>query len=401
MVERKVLAPTEGSGDGSPKSPGGGIASGREGFSPPDRTTSLEEDAPGPERAGILLTELVGIPSVSGSEAAACALLASRLPELGWDRVDRDGTGNVIAERGRGERELLLLGHIDTVPGGPPVRVEGDLLWGRGSVDAKGALTAFALAGGSASPPEGWRFTLVAAVGEERDSRGTRARLPLHRPSACLIGEPSGTEGITVGYRGRLLLELFAEDPGAHRSGSPGPITAVLRAGAAVLDLVDREDVRDRPVIERPSGAVIALEGAEEEGRCGRVEMEIRLPLGAEPEDWADAARERARAFGAECRIRESVRARQVRRDDPAVRGLRSAIRSEGGTPRLLAKGGTADFNWAAEWGCPLAAWGPGDSRLDHTAEERLSLSELERAVTILRRALPLIALGADRSGHI
>jgi len=355
------------------------------------------EDPAGPGGASALLTELVACPSVSGSEEAACALLADRLPGLGWERVERDRTGNVVAERGGGGRELLLLGHIDTVPGGPPFRVEGDRLWGRGSVDAKGALAAFALAAGRTPPPPGWRFTLVAAVGEERDSRGARARLPLHAPAACLVGEPSGTEGVTIGYRGRLLLEVFARDGGAHRSGSPGAVTAALRAAAAILDLADREDSPERPIIERPGGAAIALRGSEGRGRRGWVEMELRLPLGAEPEDWIRAVRETALSRGAECRIREAVPAHRAQADNPAARGLRAAIRAEGGTPRMLAKGGTADFNRAALWGCPLAAWGPGDSRLDHTAEEHLSLAELERSVTVLRRALPLIARGADR----
>ena len=67
------------------------------------------------------------------------------------------------------------------------------------------------------------------------------------------------------------------------------------------------------------------------------------------------------------------------------IRALRVAIREEGKTPRLLAKGGTADFNYAAAWNCPLAAYGPGDSRLDHTSEERLDLDEYARSIRILK----------------
>ena len=77
-----------------------------------------------------------------------------------------------------------------------------------------------------------------------------------------------------------------------------------------------------------------------------------------------------------------------VETGDPLVRAFRAAIRSFGDKPRLLAKGGTADFNLAAAWGCPMVAYGPGDSRLDHTSEERIDLREYVKAVNILGKAL-------------
>ena len=100
-----------------------------------------------------LLADLVGIPSPSGQEAAAATYLRDALLRFGWEEAGIDEAGSVVARRGSGERELLLLGHLDTVPGGPEVRLEGEVLWGRGSVDAKGPLCAFATAGGSVKLP--------------------------------------------------------------------------------------------------------------------------------------------------------------------------------------------------------------------------------------------------------
>ncbi|MBC7294177.1 MAG: hypothetical protein H5T84_08795, partial [Thermoleophilia bacterium] len=77
----------------------------------------------------IFLARLVSVRSESGNEGPACRLLASMLPDLGWERVEIDDAGSVVATRGSGEKELLLLGHIDTVPGGPEVRLDGDILW--------------------------------------------------------------------------------------------------------------------------------------------------------------------------------------------------------------------------------------------------------------------------------
>ncbi|QTX32453.1 M20/M25/M40 family metallo-hydrolase [Aminithiophilus ramosus] len=335
---------------------------------------------------GALLADLVATPGVSGHEEAAASLLSRRLPDLGWESVEIDGAGNVVGRRGRGERELLLVGHIDTVPGGPPFRIEGPILWGRGSVDAKGPLCALAAAGGALPLPPGWQVTLVAAVGEERDSRGMRYRLPLHAPAGCVVGEPSGTTGVTIAYRGRLLLELAASDGGAHRSGNSGPLTATVLAAAALIGRVRSLDDPSRLVVDRPSAAVAFMRGDEEAGRSASVEIDVRLPLGADPAAWeADLA---SVVQNVEVRRLEAVAAHHVGRNDAMARALTSGVRTLGARPALLVKGGTADFNLAAAWNCPLAAYGPGDSRLDHSDEEHLSLDELDRSVAVLRAGL-------------
>ncbi|QKK09717.1 MAG: M20/M25/M40 family metallo-hydrolase [Planctomycetota bacterium] len=55
-----------------------------------------------------------------------------------------DEAGNALAHRGPADApvHIMLLGHIDTVPGDIPVRIAGGVLHGRGSVDAKGPLAA-------------------------------------------------------------------------------------------------------------------------------------------------------------------------------------------------------------------------------------------------------------------
>ena len=335
-----------------------------------------------------LLVRLVEIPSVTHFESEACGYLAQALFMHGWERAEVDAVGNVVAHRGQGDREIVLLGHIDTVPGGPPFRVEGDTLWGRGSVDAKGPLCAFAVAGGAAELPEGWQLTLIAAVGEEGDSRGAKHIVPLHTPVGCVIGEPSGTSGVTIGYRGYLRLQLFARDGGAHRSGDSGPITACLMVASDILRDVERRDDPERPVIERPSGAVIAMHGKEEGERTGFVDLDVRLPVGADPDVWAAEFAAVGEKRGVAVKFIASMPAHLVDKNDPMARALRLAVREAGLTPRLLAKGGTADFNIAAAWECPMAAYGPGDSKLDHTAEERIDLNEYLTAVKVLRQAL-------------
>lgn len=344
-----------------------------------------------------LLYDLVAIGSVSGHEEKATSFLKKRLPGLGWERAWLDEAGNVLASRGEGPRVLLLMGHIDTVPGGPPVRLEGDLLWGRGSVDAKGPLIAMAVAGGRVEVLEGWQILFVGAVGEETRSRGAKHLLPLLAPDGCVIGEPSGTRGVTIGYRGCMHVSLTAQDSGAHRSGDAGPSTAAVRASVALLDWVEGQDPVEAKVIERPFCSVLSMEGGEGQGRSASIELDIRLPLGADPGEWFDRIRAVVIPFGVEASLTDAVGAHQVPRTDPLARAFVKALREDGEKPVLLVKGGTADFNLAAGWKCPMVAYGPGDSKLDHSAEERLDLGEFDRSVGVLACALAHFMVGQKK----
>ena len=76
-------------------------------------------------------------------------------------------------------------------------------------------------------------------------------------------------------------------------------------------------------------------------------------------------------------------------RSNPLVRALSSAIRNEGLKPGYKLKTGTSDMNVVAPvWICPIVAYGPGDSSLDHTPHEHVHLAEFLQAVRILKRAI-------------
>jgi LysW-gamma-L-lysine carboxypeptidase len=131
---------------------------------------------PDPSPAQTLI-DLVGIPSPTGSEREAARWLVGRMLELGYMEASTDESGNAVGRMGDGPNQAILLGHIDTVPGVIPVRLDGDLLYGRGTVDAKGPLAAFVDAVARVGPVEGWSFIVVGAV-ERR-----RPRIPRHMPS--------------------------------------------------------------------------------------------------------------------------------------------------------------------------------------------------------------------------
>ena len=188
-----------------------------------------------------LVRGLVAIPSLSRQEAAASSWLAGEMRAAGFDRAFVDEAGNAVGELGdpSASRTIVLLGHIDTVPGNIPVRIENDLLYGRGSVDAKGPLATFvagaARFGSAAAKAAKIRVIVVGAVEEEAaTSKGARfiasrfsgASDPI--PTACIIGEPSHWNRVTLGYKGRLLLDFTADQPMAHTAGPDASVASVV-----------------------------------------------------------------------------------------------------------------------------------------------------------------------------
>lgn len=154
----------------------------------------------------LTLTGLVQQYSPSGQERAAVDWLVARMAALGFSQSFRDEAGNAVGVMGNGPRQIVLLGHIDTVPGQISVRVEGDLLYGRGSVDAKGPLACFTDAVAQVGPVDGWQFVVIGAVEEERNSEGAQYVTSAYRPQFAIIGEPNRWDRVSLGYKGSAWL---------------------------------------------------------------------------------------------------------------------------------------------------------------------------------------------------
>jgi LysW-gamma-L-lysine carboxypeptidase len=370
-----------------------------------------------------LLTGMVEIPSLSGEEHGVAAFLASRMLALGMDaEVDRAGNAVGIVPftqaPGRPLIDLVMLGHMDTVPGDIPVRREGDLLHGRGSVDAKGPLATFAMAAARAKLPPGVRLIVIGATEEEAaSSKGARFAATQYQPAACIIGEPSHWDGVTLGYKGRLLCEYSLTMPCHHSAGPEpsGPELACAWWEGVKRHIAELNETRRTP-FELVQAALRTI-NTESDGLYDRVRAVVgfRLPLGIDPADLERVCRElgkmpqptvapflsdaglTARPEDGpwhpviECSGPEVAVA--TNRNNMLVRAFSGAIRTHGGTPRPRLKTGTSDMNVLGPlWNCPMVAYGPGDSRLDHTPHEHLSISEYLRSINVLVAAIERIA---------
>lgn len=349
-----------------------------------------------PLGAVALLRRMIEIPSPSGGEQELATYLAGEMARLGL-ASEVDGAGNAVGRGGRGDGPLiLLLGHLDTVSSQIPVRQEGSLLYGRGAVDAKGPLATMICAVAQLASLEA-RLVVVGAVEEETtSSRGANYLLDRYDPDSVLIGEPSGWSSVVLGYKGRIGLHYEVRRPPTHSAGPGEKATEVAVAfwNRLVAHFAEIGGARGENgeggggLFDRPTATLGRFEGTMEHAR---LDLSCRTPPGF---DFPAFDRFLATIVGdARIEIDERNPAVRVERNEPTVRALTQSIRSHGGQPKFKVKTGTSDMNTVAQrWRVPLAAYGPGDSSLDHTDLEHIDLDEYRRAIEVLRDALPRLS---------
>ncbi len=339
-----------------------------------------------------LLIELVRCYSPSEHEAPAVARLVEWMRARGFDAWI-DDVGNACGSRGPADapHTLMLLGHIDTVPGEIPVRIENGLLYGRGSVDAKGPLCASADATAQASIPDGWRVIVIGAVEEEiATSRGAYHVRDRFTPDLCIIGEPSGADRITLGYKGRLLVDYTLHRPVAH-SSRPEPTVGALGAAfwQAVMTWAEQQNAGvDRFFDQIIPGLRAINTSTDHFYDTVNLTVGFRLPPSFTPDQVLDAIHALA-APDSDLQGYSAEYTYLGDKNNALVRGMLAAIRAQGDQPGFVLKGGTSDMNVVGvTWTCPIIAYGPGDSNLDHTPDEHIALDEYARAVGTLRHLI-------------
>lgn len=342
------------------------------------------------------LHRLLSIPSPSGEEEAIALYLVKEMAALGF-RTHLDGVGNVVGSMGNpeAERRIVLLGHMDTVPGSIPVRREGDRLYGRGAVDAKGPLAAFVLAAARTAPRlANAHLVVIGAVEEETQSRGAHHLASAMPPPTCaIIGEPSGWQGITLGYKGAMTVGYRLVRPNRHTAGSRStPAQEAVRFWNQLHAHTEALNQGQARRFHRLDASLQAMRTFGD-GLTEGVEMTIglRLPPGSDATGLQGLLR--SWSSGAELAFPYSEPPFQSPKNTPLVRSLLRAIRAEGGTPRFKLKTGTSDMNVVGPaWGCPVVAYGPGDSMLDHTPDEQIEIAEFLQGVNVLAGALEILA---------
>ena len=340
-----------------------------------------------------LLTRLLEHYSPSREEADVAAFLVETMTRLGY-KAHLDSVGNAIGEMGSGERTLLLLGHMDTVPGYIPVRREDDRLYGRGAVDAKGPLATFIIALARAGPLPGLRVVVAGAVEEEAaTSKGAYHLVGGPRPDYVIIGEPGGWSRITMGYKGRLLVDYVATHPVSHTAGPYQSIAEVaVDFWQAIEALASHHNEGKEGLFNMLDPSLRRFNTVESAfDLSAELTIGLRLPPGIDIRALQRQI-EQAAVAGA-VSFRGAEEPFRAPKNTPLTRAFLIAIRAQGGRPTFVVKTGTSDMNVVGpRWQCPIVAYGPGDSSLDHTPDEHIEISEYLRGINVLAGALRELA---------
>jgi len=381
-----------------------------------------------------LLHNMLTIPSYSGQERVLTEYLVEQARQMGLHACV-DDAGNFVASTvsldkvDMASQPIVLLGHMDTVRGYIPVRLQDGVLYGRGAVDAKGPLAAFLCAaarlaciersGGFLQHP----IVVIGAVEEEAaTSRGARAVVERYQPLACIVGEPSGSQSMTIGYKGRLIVEYRAVRP-IHHSAGPrqNSSEAAVTFWNRVLDHAAGWNQQHAPnstfaaLMPSLRGINSSQDGLEEQTR---MVIGYRLPPGYDIACLRSQLERWANEDGAELIFSGEEKAFQTTRTTPlarafiaamrAINGGQSALQCDPATPlsqlqsgsagpkssSFKYKTGTSDMNVVGPvWGQNILAYGPGDARLDHTPQEHIHIAEYTHAIDVLEFVLRELAL--------
>ncbi len=351
-----------------------------------------------------LLQDMLTIPSLSRQESALAHYLVEQAQLMGLHAYV-DEAGNFVASTHQelaDVQPIVLLGHMDTVPGNIPVRLEDGVLYGRGAVDAKGPLAAFicATARVAHSKEVERPIVVIGAVEEEAaTSRGARFAVRQYQPYACIIGEPSGSQAVTIGYKGRLLVDGYCSRSLSHTAG---PLQSSNEIAAAFWECV-RRHASEWNEQYAGNSAFASLQPSLRSINSGQDGLEewTRFTIGYRlPPDYDIAAlRSQLECWAHEADIYISFSGEEVAyqstRTTPLARAFIAALRATGAKPTFKNKTGTSDMNVVVPvWGNNIVAYGPGDSRLDHTSQEHIRIAEYTHAIDVLE----LVLKGLQRS---
>lgn len=200
-----------------------------------------------------LLGKLVGINSVFGSEKAIGEFLESYLRRIGFNTFRQnfgDGRYNIFAERGDTTKTLLFYGHMDTVTihgswKHGPLRLskEGDKLYGLGACDMKGGIAAM-LTAIEANKNRG--IKVLFCGDEENISQGAWKAIEMKKwfegvkfIVSCEPGDSKkhtgGANVITIGRRGRVVIQVDITGRSAHGANPQNGINAIYEAAKIAL----------------------------------------------------------------------------------------------------------------------------------------------------------------------
>jgi acetylornithine deacetylase len=361
-----------------------------------------------------LLAELIALPSVNpaflpprhphAGEKNVADFLATVAARAGLEIEFQNvfpSRSNLIARlrpAGNIRRTILLAPHLDTVVAEEsqfiPRRKNGRL-HGRGACDTKGSvaamLTALCELAESKNRPRGTEIIFAGLIDEEHAQAGSRALVKSKfKANLAIVGEPTRLQVVTA-HKGSLWLQLATHGRAAH-GATPHLGKNAVHEMARIVDVLETDyAARLRQRKHKLLGAATVNVGT----ICGGTQPNIvpdscsiqidRRTLPGETE--ASVHREIAALLKSK-KLSTTISSAKLApalalETDGSLPLVREFLRSVG-QARPAGVDYFCDAAVLSAGGIPSVVFGPGDIAQAHTADEWISLAELERGKNLL-----------------
>ena len=366
-----------------------------------------------------LLAELIALPSVNP------AFLPARHPHAGEMRVAEflaaitgrarldfefrkvlPHRANLIARlrpAGKIRQTILLAPHLDTVNVADekqfqPMRRRGRL-YGRGACDTKGCVATFVSAlcelAKAKDRPRETEIVFVGLVDEEHGQAGSRAFVESgFEADLAIVGEPTRLQLVTA-HKGSVFVEIETRGKAAHGATPQLGRNAVLEM-ARIVEILETDyrkqlQRRKHPLLGHPSVSVGTIRGGSQPNivpdHCV-IGVDRRSLPGETDRSVCREIDSLLRARGVHAKFSSGRLAPCLPLETstklPLVRQFLQTI----GQSRLVGVDYFCDASALAAGGIPSVVFGPGDIAQAHTADEWISLVQLERGKEMLLRFL-------------
>jgi acetylornithine deacetylase/succinyl-diaminopimelate desuccinylase-like protein len=357
-----------------------------------------------------LLAELIALPSVNP------AFLPARHPHAGEKRVAdfllsvaaragldvefqtaRPGRPNLIARlrpANKIRRTILLAPHLDTVGADGtrfiPQRKHGRL-HGRGACDTKGSVAAMLAAlcelASDKSRPQETEIVFAGLIDEEHAQAGSRALVAAgFKADLAIVGEPTRLQAVTA-HKGSLWLELETRGKAAH-GATPQLGKNAIHEMARIVNVLETDYAaqlrrRKHSLLGAATVNVGTIAGGTQPNivpdHCAIAIDRRTLPgetgAGVRREIMDLLRRNKLSAKISSAKLAPAVPLETNHRL-PVVQAFLKSI----GQTRPRGIHFFCDAAVLSAGGIPSVVFGPGDIAQAHTADEWISLAELERA---------------------
>lgn len=373
------------------------------------------------------LAALVRVPSLTGDELGAFEVVRDAARRLGLEaeihehdlealRAHPDHPGEeaprtnlygLTVTRPGNHRRLALNGHIDVVGTGTEpwqhgdpfsAAVDGNRLYGRGSVDMKaGVIAALHAMADAESDTE---IVLHVVASEEDGGLGTFAALQRDANfDAVLIPEPTGFD-VVCAQAGALTFRGTVRGKAAHAAHRLEG-TSAIDVYMGIHQRLQRLEHTINEEVEHPLMRKLALPyplsvGRIEAGEWSssvpdrlRFEGRVGVPVGQRPEDAMAAFHE---VVGDEAEIEwpgGKFHPGETPHDHPFIATVAAAVTDERGSEaRLAGVPWGADMRLYTARGIPAAMVGTTGIERAHAVDEWVDLAEVEAVSRIIRRVI-------------